>query len=57
MGAGIAGQVAYYCIRYLHRHPSEVRLSLDEIADVVAVGAIIDDERARIAEAGLGGAA
>ena len=35
----------YWCVRYLHRHPSEVDLSMDEMADVAAVAWAMERQR------------
>ena len=46
--------MAYYCVRYLHRHPAELEhLSMDDMEEVAAVGALIDRQTREIVEAVL----
>lgn len=46
--------MAYYCVRYLHRHPAELgHLSMDDMEEVAAVGALIDRQTREIVEAVL----
>lgn len=37
----------YYSVRYLHRHPAELELTIEQMHDVIAVGNFLDDEKAK----------
>ena len=46
--------MAYYCVRYLHRHPAELgHLSMDDMEEIAAVGALIDRQTREIVDAVL----
>jgi hypothetical protein len=41
----------YYCVKYLRRHPVEVDLTLDQIAEIALIGREIDKAEAENASA------
>ena len=43
--------VAYYCVKFLHRHPSEVDLTLDQIYEVAFIGQDLEKQEAEMAKA------
>ena len=44
-----------YCLKYLHRHPSEVDLSLEQLGEVAEVAQDLFEIDAPLAGAKLGG--
>jgi hypothetical protein len=42
--------VLYYSVKYLHRHPSELNLTLDQMAEVAYIG----DELDKVQSAAMG---
>ena len=49
--------MAYYTVRYLHRHPSEVDLTLDQIAEVAMIGQELEKHQVDVICAMFGGKA
>ena len=39
---GVAGDILWYSVKYLHRHPSELDLTIDQMAEVAMIGKQID---------------
>jgi hypothetical protein len=42
-------------VRYLHRHPTEIDLDLDQIAEIAVIGQEIENHQAEMAGAIFGG--
>ena len=50
----MGGLIAYYCIKYLHRHPSEVDLTLDQIWEVAVIAQDLEKYEIELAKATRG---